>query len=133
MRYASSILMGALLLAAAPVARAEPPRKQPFQYNPAGRRDPFVSLLLNDRLVGSSSMPRDTTKPTLYGILWDPGGQSIALIDDLEAKVGDTVRGYKVKTITRDEVVLEAEGQTVVLQIAFDNKLSEPTTEGVYR
>ena len=57
----------------------------------------------------------------LYGILWEPGGQSIALINDLETKVGDAVGGYQVKEIRRDAVVLVNGGEPVVLSISFDD------------
>ena len=60
-------------------------------------------------------------KPVLYGILWDPNGHSLALINDTEAKVGDTINGYQVTEIRRDAVVLSVEGgEPVVLQLTFD-------------
>ena len=71
------------------------------------------------------------SKPTLYGILWDPGGKSLALINDAEAKVGDTVGGYQVKEIRKDAVVLVNGGEPVVLKISFDAPApSQKTTKG---
>jgi len=69
----------------------------------------------------------------LYGILWDSAGNSIALINDTEVKVGDTVKGYRVTEIRQDAVVLTNGGEPVVLQIAFETPPSGTTTGGERR
>lgn len=96
---------------------------------PQGKRDPFVPLVRNGRLVG---MARSSTQvgalPTLFGIVWDPQGPSIALLNDGEAKVGDTVEGYKVLDITRDTVTLGNGDEPIVLQISFEEE--EPLKGG---
>ncbi len=114
---------------------AEPDAEKIGGYEPRGRRDPFVPLIRDGRKVDvtGTSGPRDTSKPTLYGILWDPGGQSIALINSGEAKVGDTIDGYKVTAIRKDAVVLMNGEESVVLQIVFESpskELSPGTTTG---
>ncbi len=110
------------------------PQGPSFQYDAKDRRDPFVALVRDGRLVFPSSMlQRGGTHPTLHGILWDPGGQSMALINDIEAKVGDAVNGYRVAEIRRDAVVLKNGGEPLVLQIDFETppaKLSPGTTKG---
>ena len=94
---------------------------EPFQYDAKSRRDPFVALVRDGRVTGASKQPvGETLKPVLYGILWDAGGQSIALINDKESRVGDTVNGYRVKEIRQDAVVLEGEGGPIELRITFD-------------
>lgn len=104
-----------------------------FHYDAKNRRDPFVPLVRDGRIVSDSprdGRPYDGSKPVLYGILWDPGGQSIALINDGEAKAGQTVDGYLVKEIRKDAVVLEgAAGEEVVLEISFDAPSSKPLPE----
>lgn len=104
-----------------------------FHYDVKNRRDPFVPLVRDGRIVtGTSRDGRlfDGSKPVLYGILWDPGGQSIALINDGEAKAGQIVDGYLVREIRKDAVVLEgAAGEEVVLEISFDAPSSKPLPE----
>lgn len=118
---------GALFFALAASAAED---TKPFRYDPEGRRDPFVPLIQNNRLTSDSGQKiQDLGKPQLHGILWDAAGHSIALIDDLEARVGDIVQGFKVVAIRKDGVELEANGQTVVLEIAFDAQ-SPGTTKG---
>lgn len=111
--------------------------KQPssFQYDSKGRRDPFIPLVRDGHLVATGpGMHVDTSKPVLYGIVWDPAGQSMALINDGEAKVGDIVNSYRVVEIRRDTVVLDNGAERLELEIAFeappDEKLSPGSTTG---
>ena len=102
-------------------------------YDSKGRRDPFSPLVREGRLLGTTpgGARGDGSRPALYGILWDPGGHSIALINDGEAKVGDLVEGYKVADIRKDAVVLTSEGgESVVLQISFDAPSIKPPPHG---
>ena len=98
----------------------------PFQYEAKGRRDPFEPLVKDGRLVRPMSSGPDVQgdKPLLRGILWDAAGESIALLDDGEYKVGDVVSGYQVVEIRRDAVVLASGGRRTVLQISFESPSS---------
>ena len=108
-------------------AEPKPMHSLPFFYDAKNRRDPFVALVRDGRPVALSQQSiGEFTKPVLYGILWDAGGQSIALINERETKVGETVNGYRVKEIRQDAVVLEGEGGPVVLRIAFDASSPSP-------
>ena len=93
-----------------------------FLYDGKGRRDPFVGLVRDGRLVGAPRTRKlEPLKPVLYGILWDSDGKSIALINDVEVNVGDKVGGYRVEEIRPDAVVLAREGgRQIVLELAFD-------------
>lgn len=95
---------------------------QPWSYDPKGKRDPFIPLVRDGRFVsvtGDLSSP-EASAPLLAGILWDPVGQSIALINDTEVRVGETISGYQVAEIRPDAVVLVREGETLMLQITFE-------------
>jgi hypothetical protein len=101
-----------------------------FHYEAKGRRDPFVSLIRDGRYVtdlgGGES--QSSGQFTLRGILWDPSGASIAMIDDVEVKVGDTIQGYRVTDIQQDAVILIASGgERVVLELAFNAPSSGPS------
>ncbi|MBI2104227.1 MAG: hypothetical protein HYT90_01425 [Candidatus Omnitrophica bacterium] len=107
---------------------AEEANPEPFRYDSGGRRDPFVPLFREGRLVGTTEgVQVDAETPALYGILWDPQGDSIALINDAEVRVGDTIAGFRVKAIQRDAVVLDGGGKPVVLRITYEPAPSEPS------
>ena len=105
-------------------AKAKPP--EPFHYDAGGRRDPFVPLVRDGRLVNAAdSNSLEPSRPVLYGVLWDSGGRSIALINNMEVKVGDMVADYRVLEIRQNSVVLGNGGEPVVLQITFEATPSE--------
>jgi hypothetical protein len=99
-------------------------------YDPKGRCDPFVALVREGRPVPCDSRPGAAAEaggpaPVLGGILWDPDGHSIALINGGEMKVGEMVDGFRVTTIRPDEVVLSRDKRQVVLRINFDSQTPE--------
>ncbi len=108
-------------------AEAPPKTRGPFVYDAKGHRDPFMALVRDGKLIGTQKgTPLDTDKPVLYGILWDPNGQSIAMLNDTEVKVGETVGIYEVLEIRKDAVVLSAGGDPLVLQIDFETPPKSP-------
>ena len=118
-------LLLALSLAGSPEqvwSATESSNDKPFRYDPQNRRDPFVPLVRDGRLATATAGQKiETSKPVLYGILWDPGGRSVALINNEEARVGDKVNEYLVKEIRQDAVVLASGGgEPFVLHITFE-------------
>ena len=129
----TALSLAALVMASPrPVWAAEAHAKQPepFRYEAGGRRDPFVPLVRDGRLVSAANgVPLEPSTPVLSGVLWDPKGQSIALIDDKEMKVGDRVADYRVLEIQQNSVVLGNDGgERMVLQITFEAAPSKPSS-----
>ena len=131
MTRAAAVSWLALALMAAPVCAAAdaPPAEKikPFHYNGKGRRDPFAPLVRDGRVVAVTGAGYESSKPVLYGVLWDEGGNSIALINDGEARVGDAVGEFKVLEIRKDSVVLANGGEPIVLEIAFEQAPKSPS------
>ena len=79
--------------------------QQEFIYDSHNRRDPFKPVFLNDAAAvvqdGGESVPF-----FLEGIIWDPDGGAIAIINNEILKQGDKISGFKIKKIKRDEVIL---------------------------
>lgn len=103
---------------------AEPP-PEPQPYDSKGKRDPFVALVREGRFVGAAgtlSSGSSISGLQLAGILWDPGGNSLALLNDTEVKVGDRVGEYQVMEIRQDAVVIVREGKPVVLRMSSDEQ-----------
>ena len=94
-------------------------------YQAKNTRDPFIPLVREGRLVNVSAgagQLMDASSMTLSGILWDPSQTSIALINDAELKVGDTIGGYQVVDIRQDAVVLVRDGKPLTLPLAFEEQ-----------
>jgi len=88
-------------------------RTETYVYEPAGRRDPFKSLVQKkgegSGVTDVSSL--DAGNLTLTGIIWGPSGR-LALVNDTQGvgyiiKPGDQVIGGKVFAITDTSVVFE--------------------------
>jgi|GEM_PF-2031987 len=108
-------------------------------YDAKGKRDPFMPLVRDGRVVtiqpGGHGTGDFGITPVLGGILWDEGGKSLALINDTEAHVGDLVNGeYRVTEIRKDAVVLthEPDGGPVVLTITFEDDGSKAPPSGAH-
>lgn len=111
--------------AASPRLHAEPAEPPAYPaYEAQARRDPFVPLVRDGRLIAPKGGGEFSTL-TLVGILWDPGGQSIALINDTAVKAGDVLGDYQVQEIRQDGVVLMRDGKPVVLQLSFEETTPE--------
>jgi hypothetical protein len=133
----STARAGLLALAVAGLAAVQSPvaaveQDQLWIYDSKGRCDPFVPLIRDGRLLPCDTNPNAAAQqsghvPALGGILWDPGGQSIALLNGGEAKVGDEVDGYVVTAIRKEEVVLTRGADRVVVRINFEAQPPKPT------
>lgn len=83
--------------------------REDFTYNRAGRRDPFVSLLTTSDLRPTLSDLK------LLATIVDPSGRSVALVQDLDAKmqrtihVGDPLGRMRVANIRPNVVVFTIE------------------------
>jgi len=94
---------------------------QPAQagYDPQDRRDPFAPLVTSE---GGLRMPRENSDLRkverdassaaliLEGILYDPGGGSLAVIDGQVYEKGDRRRGIEVREITPSRVTVVKDG-----------------------
>lgn len=130
-RVLNLILTGCFLFPAAASSAAADNAEKSFKYDPRGRRDPFSALVRDGRLVGVTiKTVQADEKPILHGILWDAGGHSIALINDTEARVGETIGGYEIIEIRRNSVIVSNGGEPVVLEIAFDQPAPGATKGG---
>ena len=97
-----------------------------FSYNAQGKCDPFVPLVRNGQLVPCRPQPPRPTL-TLQGIVWDPAGESFALINDREVQIGNTVGDYQVAEIRHDAVVLVQEGTALTLTMSLEGRANGTT------
>ncbi len=84
-------------------------------------RDPFQSLVTEDGklLFGSGILSLEDVY--LEGIVWDPNGESVAMINGMILRQGDRIGDLQILKIESDRVVLEADGEerSLLLQEEF--------------
>lgn len=132
MRTSSLALIGLSLVATLALAQATPPASpapaaaaektqsaaepQGFTYNPEGRRDPFVSLLLRGtdnrnagaKIAGLGGL--GTSEVSLRGTLASQGA-FVGILQGIDAKnyivrVGDKLSDGTIRSITADSMVI---------------------------
>ena len=73
-------VMGSVACGGSRVLAGPPKRQDAFQYDAKERRDPFVALVWDGKIVGASaSRPEVIGSPVAFlllaGIMWDPAGR----------------------------------------------------------
>lgn len=130
LRLFSALLAGGLLAcgAAAPASA---------EYQPKGKRDPFVPLLTSDgqrihppgsddgREGGLGSL-------VLQGILFDPKADSYAVISGQVVREKEEIEGVKVVRIEPDSVTVLVDGQSHRLTVQ-ELEQKDPTEEKITR
>jgi hypothetical protein len=90
----------------------------PFIYDSQGNRDPFMPLLTKDgRPITTYSRIGSIHDIIVEGILYDPQGASIVIINDMILKQADTISGITVKKIEKNSVILSFKGEDHTFKI----------------
>lgn len=84
-----------------------------FIYDAHGKRDPFWSLLGHRGTIVNYDNDLQASDMALEGILVEPTGDSVAIINGNIVKVGDKVGFFIVKQIEVNTVILE-KGQEII-------------------
>lgn len=92
-------------------------RAEEIAYDSGKRRDPFVPLTAEDVSVTASSLGVN-----LEGIIYDPGAQSMAILNGKTYQTGEAVGDAKVVKILKDHVVISANGEEKTLWIRKEEK-----------
>jgi hypothetical protein len=99
-----------LLPATCPLAIAS--EEPVFAYDSHGKRDPFIPLVTKDgRTLTAYSDIISISDVVVEGILFDPKGGSVVIINDIILKQADTISGIVVEKIEKDYVVLSFKGE----------------------
>lgn len=78
-----------------------------FVYDSKGKRDPFISLITRDvRVAAGLEGVQVIDDITLEGILWDPKGGSIAVLNGVIMREGQEAGSVKLKKIEEKKITL---------------------------
>lgn len=92
------------------VAASESQSAEPF-YSAKGKRDPFVPLVtLSSREPASLIGVQNANEVMLEGVIYDPNGQSLALISGSLLKEGQQLGGIKVVKVKPNGVQVSING-----------------------
>ncbi len=88
---------------------------QEIRYDSAGKADPFIPLVSEDGIVAAPKF--DPSDIHIEGIIFDPNGGSMVLINGEFYKEGDSVAGANLISIFRDRVIMSKADEEKTLWI----------------
>jgi len=89
-----------------------------FKYEAGVNRDPFIPLVTKDgKLTITYGTLNSINDVILEGILYDPSGESVVIMNDLVLKEGTRAGDIQVKKIEEDRVVLSFEGKDYTFKL----------------
>ncbi len=111
----ANILVFLLSIVAVSGARAN---MRDFTYQDKGNRDPFISLVTPDgRILPGARAVSETGNIELEGIIWDPSGKSLAIINGKPVKEKQRIMGMQVLKIKKASVILQKGGKVMVINL----------------
>lgn len=95
--------------------------KGDFVYNSKGNRDPFTPLVTEEGIYIGSRQGGDLAEEImLEGIVWDPAGESMAIVNGTVVKEGDNFLNLKVLKIKKEEVIFLKGDRELIINLATE-------------
>lgn len=91
-------------------------QEEKYTYIYQGKRDPFVSLISPAGYLLNLE-PQDNNTLQLEGIMFDPKGSSMAIINGELLRVGDTLGDVLVTGIEPDRVTVIKNNEKIVVEL----------------
>ena len=104
-----------IMLAMVQVAGAE--EAAPFVYDDHGKRDPFWRLVSPSGAILNYDSDLLVSDMVLEGIIADPNGKSVAIINSMVVKPNDKIGLFVVSEIEQDKVILNKGEESFVLKL----------------
>ena len=106
-RLIAAIIFIVSILEASPAVFAEANTKEAFVYNSGGKRDPFIPLITGKTKVAAGLEDvRSVDDIALEGIVWDPHGGSVAILNGVILREGQKKGSVRIKKIEKKGVTL---------------------------
>lgn len=109
-----SILLFCFMFSGVSVLCGQP--KQNNTYLPQGKRDPFVSLITPAGYLLDLE-PQDNDQLRLEGIMYDPKGDSVAIINGELVRVGESIGNVVIRSIEKDKVTVIKNNERIELEL----------------
>ena len=86
-------------------------------YNAHGKRDPFWRLVSPSGALLNYDSDLQLSDMALDGIISDPNGQNLAIINSVIVKTNDKIGLYVVSEVDKDKVILTKGAEIYVLKL----------------
>jgi len=89
-----------------------------FEYESKGNRDPFSYLVTKEgRLLPGAKAVSAIEAISLEGIIWDPHGKSLAIINGKPVQEHEEIYGTQVLKIKKTSVIMQKDGEVIVVNL----------------
>ncbi|MBI1976718.1 MAG: hypothetical protein HYS56_04335 [Candidatus Omnitrophica bacterium] len=95
-----------------------------FDYNSHGKRDPFYPIVSEEGefLSNPEQQENGVKNLLLEGIVWDPAGGSVAIINGNVVREKERIGGCEVVWIEKSRVGLRGDGEEIILMMSSQEK-----------
>ena len=89
-----------------------------FKYDSKDNRDPFISLVTPEgRILPGARANSEPENIILEGVIWDPNGNSLAIINGKLIKEKERVYGMQLLKINKESVIMQKKGNVKVIYL----------------
>ena len=88
-----------------------------FVYDSKGKRDPFLSLVSPEGYLINIEPFSESSEISIEGIIYDPQGTSLAIINGEVLKAGDTIGRFEVIKIGKGKVILLKDSERFEIEL----------------
>ena len=97
--------------------------EEAFVYNANGRRDPFMPLITENIKFGSGLVGVQTADDlNLEGIVWDPEGGSVAILNGMILKEYEQINNVKITKIEPTKITLTINNAEYTIKLIKEEK-----------
>lgn len=111
------IILTAVILTIGSSLWADNSPEAPFIYNDHGKRDPFWKLVTPGGSIMNFEADLLISDLTLEGIILDPSGRNLAIINGNVVKQKDKLGAFVISKIEKDRVILLKGQENFILEL----------------
>jgi len=92
--------------------------KEGFKYDRKGKRDPFLTLVTKEgKILPGARAFSESDNINLEGIIWDPKGESVALVNGRLVKEGDSFQGIQILKIKKETIIVQRKNKVFMVDL----------------
>lgn len=88
---------------------------QEYTYKYQGKRDPFIPLISSSGYLINLE-PQENEILHLEGIMYDPQGESMAIVNGELVAVGETIGDYLISSIESERIIVIKDNEKVEIE-----------------
>ena len=88
-----------------------------FSYDSQGKRDPFIPLVGKGIRILMPEDPKSIKNVILEGIIFDPSGGSLAIVNSEIVQEGQLIQGFILSQIKKKAIILKKDEENFTIHL----------------